>query len=88
MVSKPFMTDTILVTQAAQLEFMRKTLEEHLRFQVSSELLYRGSRDGWDASDFHRLCDGKGATVSIIKVKNGKLCGGYTSIPWKSSDDI
>ena len=31
-------------------------------------LLYRGSRDGFHARQFHGCCDEKGATVSIIKV--------------------
>ncbi len=48
-------------------------------------LLYRGSRDGWDATDFHGKCDDKGATITIIKCSNGRICGGYTSTPWKSS---
>jgi hypothetical protein len=47
--------------------------------------LYRASRDGWNVSDFHRLCDEKGPTVVIVKVSNGRLCGGYCSIGWKSS---
>ena len=32
------------------------------------KLLYRASRDGWGASDLHRMCDGKGATVTVIVV--------------------
>lgn len=81
--SNSFMNDTVLVTQSAQLQFMKETLEVHLGCQVSSCLLYRGSRDGWEPRDFHKLCDDLGATVSIIKVKNGRLCGGFTSLPWK-----
>ena len=29
------------------------------------ELLFRASRDGWDARAFHKLCDGKGATLTV-----------------------
>jgi hypothetical protein len=31
------------------------------------------------------MCDDKGPTVMIVKVDNGRLCGGYCSIGWKSS---
>jgi hypothetical protein len=31
------------------------------------------------------MCDDKGPTVVIVKVSNGRLCGGYCSIGWKSS---
>jgi hypothetical protein len=46
-------------------------------------LLYRGSRDGWTSKDFHRLCDGKSPTISLLKIKNGLFkkgpcIGGYT----------
>ncbi|KAG9294325.1 hypothetical protein G9A89_001830 [Geosiphon pyriformis] len=49
------------------------------------KLLLRGSRDGFTPADFHRLCDNKGSTVSVIKVKGtGQLIGGYTPEPWHS----
>ncbi|KAG9294310.1 hypothetical protein G9A89_001815 [Geosiphon pyriformis] len=49
------------------------------------KLLLRGSRDGFSPADFHRLCDNKGSTVSVIKVKGtGQLIGGYTPEPWYS----
>lgn len=48
-------------------------------------LLYRGSRDGWRSSDFHKCCDNKGPTVTLIKVvtTGGKyIFGGYTDQSW------
>src|SRR2546421_12204947 len=49
-------------------------------------LLLRGSRDGFTPSDFHRLCDNKGPTITVIKVQNtGQLVGGYTPAAWHSS---
>ena len=29
-------------------------------------LIYRGSRDGWKASNFHAACDGKGPTLVLV----------------------
>lgn len=37
------------------------------------ELLYRASRDGWKGADFHRTCDNKGATLTIIKDVGGNV---------------
>ena len=45
-------------------------------------LLYRASRDGWDASDLHCLCDGKVATVTVVKSSGGYIFGGYTDAAW------
>ncbi|AGO84776.2 TLD containing protein [Pandoravirus salinus] len=50
----------------------------------SWHLLYRASRDGWHASDFHRACDGQGPTVTIIRTTKGHLFGGHLSKSWHS----
>ena len=49
-------------------------------------LLFRASEHGFSAQKFHSLCDNKGATIVIIKSKNGNVFGGYTSKSWISSD--
>jgi hypothetical protein len=49
------------------------------------KLLYRGSRDGFQSTDFHRTCDGHGHTVSLISSQNGFIFGGYTALVWNSS---
>ncbi len=49
------------------------------------ELLYRASRDGWRATDFHLKCDNQGATVTVIKSTGGYVFGGYADLPWASS---
>jgi hypothetical protein len=49
-------------------------------------LIYKATRDGFRGSDFHRCCDNKGATMTIIQSKDGGyLFGGYTSVSWKSA---
>ena len=48
------------------------------------ELLYRGTRDGFEKSDFHRTCDNKGKTLVLIKNISGHIFGGFASIPWTS----
>ena len=49
-------------------------------------LLYRGSRDGPNASTFHRKCDNKGPTLTIIESTKGQRFGGYTDADWKSDE--
>ena len=50
------------------------------------KLLYRGSRDGWKASDFHVKCDNKGATITVIRSSDGFIFGGFADKSWTSSD--
>ena len=42
--------------------------------------------DGWAASTFHSNCDGRGPTVTIIKV-NDSIFGGYTDVSWGPSGE-
>ena len=46
---------------------------------------YRGSRDGWMKSDFHRKSDGIKPSISLFKTKMGMLIGGFTSAYWTSA---
>ena len=48
------------------------------------KLLYRASRDGFGASDFHGKCDNQPRTLTIVKTPNGCIFGGYTAVSWDS----
>ncbi len=44
---------------------------------------FKGSRDGWNNADLHRMCDGKRKTVTLFKIKENNQCvGGFTSAQW------
>ncbi len=73
--------DSVIVPASQKIPFLALTGFEN----KSLSLLWRGSRDGFDAAAFHRLCDGQENTVTIIKNTNGFIFGGFTSIPWGSS---
>jgi len=50
------------------------------------ELLWRGSRDGFNASAFHTRCDGKGPTLTVIRAQNQvNIFGGFTADAWSGS---
>ena len=46
------------------------------------ELLWRSSRDGATPVDFHRLCDWKGPTITLVRDVEGCVFGGYASVEW------
>ena len=48
------------------------------------KLLYRASRDGFEAKDFHSKCDNNSFTVTFVKTKGGKRFGGFTDATWES----
>jgi hypothetical protein len=47
-------------------------------------LLWRGSRDGFGARDFHGRCDGHANTLTLIKDTDGNIFGGFTPVAWES----
>ena len=47
-------------------------------------LLYRASRNGWAASNFHSCCDLKGPTVTVVKSSGNYVFRGYTEHQWES----
>src|SRR5947209_5074250 len=52
------------------------------------KLLFRGSRDGFTTGKFHKFCDGKSRTVTVVKVKgSNEILGGYNPLAWDSSGD-
>ncbi|KAL9649988.1 hypothetical protein ABK040_003106 [Willaertia magna] len=48
-------------------------------------LLWQGTRDGFNANIFHTNCDNKGPTITIVKTTCGSIFGGYTSVNWTSN---
>lgn len=63
----------------------RKMLQEMLPYRSDNKwrLLYRASRDGFDAANFHSKCDKKGPTVTIVK-SGSFIFGGFTEVSWES----
>jgi hypothetical protein len=61
----------------ATIEFEKGPVKE-----VKLTLLFRASEHGFRAREFHRLCDGKGPTVTLVKARNGRMAAGYNGGRW------
>lgn len=55
---------------------------------TKTDLLYRGSRDGFFGYIFHAKCDKIPHTLTLIKSHLNSVFGGYISKPWKSSKSM
>ena len=73
----------ILSKSERKKEFINKILE--WTGCKSMELLYRGTRDGMTANDFHNKCDNKGKTICLFLNDKDNIFGGYSSIPWTNN---
>ena len=67
-----------------QLKNLLELFPAFTQFQVLFSSSFHSS---FEADKFHELCGGKGALVTLITTTDGKTCGGYTSISWKSYGD-
>jgi hypothetical protein len=48
-------------------------------------LLWRGSRDGFTAGEFHLRCDGRANTLTLIADTDGNAFGGFTPVKWENN---
>ena len=50
------------------------------------QLIFRASKNGDSSGSFHKICNGKGPSVTIVKGKNGHIFGGYVTVPFSSDN--
>src|SRR5581483_303637 len=66
----------------------RLEVTDQVQSSYEFKLLFRGSRDGFTTGKFHKFCDGKSRTVTVVKVKgSNEILGGYNPLAWDSSGD-
>ncbi|MDR3740830.1 MAG: TLD domain-containing protein [Terracidiphilus sp.] len=53
----------------------------------SFDLVYRGSRFGMTPDVFHRVCDNKGPTLTLVRCSENWVFGGYAGASWASYED-
>jgi len=78
--SDKIQSNIINVTETKQL---MKWIKDSNKYKF--RLLFRGSRDGFAASTFHKRCNGRGPNISIIKSTNNHVFGGYSQQSWHSN---
>ncbi|CAB4440702.1 unnamed protein product [Rhizophagus irregularis] len=63
----------------------RLEITDELTSPYEFKLLFRGSRDGFTQNKFHKICDNKSRTVTLVKVEySNEILGGYNPIKWES----
>ena len=70
-----FLADSKCVIKNKQKEYLLKLLGNKI---FVTYMLYRGSEHGWKYKDFHSRCDDMGPTISLFKIKDGDIIGGYS----------
>ena len=69
------------------MQFLLKHVCEALGKSVFAKLLFRATRDVMSTDKFHELCDDQGPLLVLFVTRKDILCGGFSSISWKSQGD-
>ena len=77
--------DSLILTELNRYDDFLNKIKEWSGYK-KIDLLFRGTRDGMTAKDFHNKCDNQGPTISLFKNQKGHVFGGYASISWTSSN--
>lgn len=80
-----------IITEEKNFDFIKERLKKvNIKgkedFKLNFELLYRASRHGDRAKDFHLRCDSYRNTLTIIKTTKGFIFGGFTTKTWEGID--
>ena len=81
--ARPF-KDSMILSSDQQQTLIRWLKETLTSASCDYALLYRASRNGWAAANFHSCCDKKGPTVTVVKCGN-YIFGGHTDQSWESN---
>ncbi|TNV79826.1 hypothetical protein FGO68_gene9460 [Halteria grandinella] len=79
-------SDSLILTDSTKKQTMIGYFTQMGKTNFNFSLLYRATSDGFGAKDFHRTCDNKGPTLTIILTTEGFIIGGYTSEHWDCSN--
>jgi hypothetical protein len=52
--------------------------------QARFRKIFDATTDGWTAKDFHRICDKKGWTLTIVETTKNFIFGGFTTAEWET----
>jgi hypothetical protein len=64
--------------------WIKETIQKE---KIKLELIFRMSENGTKANDFHKYCDNKGPTLTLVKTTENKIFGGFTPLNWKSEKE-
>ena len=68
------------------LNLVQNWIEETINSKgIKFELIFKMSENGTKSSDFHKYCDNKGPTLSLIKTTKNKRFGGFTPLNWNNN---
>ena len=77
---KNYLEDSLIIKNKNDASLIKNWISPNN--EITFKLLYRATRDGDSYINFHSKCN-EAPNITLIKINDGKIIGGYTTIPWK-----
>ena len=81
----PGFSGSVILLSDAHKKAMFEMLPGGATNEVTVEKLFHCTTKNANTEEFHQLCDGKGATISIFQSDTGYVFGGYNPSSWTSA---
>ena len=52
---------------------------------INFESIFKMKEKGYNSEDFHKYCDDKEPTLTLVKTTKNKIFGGFTPLNWKNT---
>ena len=74
------------IMEPEDFDLIKSAITERIKKEIKTiKKLYQATKDGGEASNFHKLCDNLPNTLTLIQSQNNRRFGGFTTECWESS---
>ena len=76
-----------IIKNEKEKKFLIDEIEKKLNTKIKrANVIFSTKKDGDDPSTFHKKCDHKYNTLTLIEAVNNRRFGGFANLPWCSAD--
>jgi len=76
--------DSAVLTTLKHRKFIAKQIADLFSHPFAKKIFSASADSNWTAEAFHKICDGKGPSLTLIRTTEGKIFGGFTEVSFDS----
>ena len=85
-VNNDYIIDSELINKNEQDSIINWIKEKINKNEIKFQKIFVMSVNGDSSKDFHKYCDNKGPTLTIVKTTQNKIFGGFAPLNWVTKD--
>jgi len=84
-----FKNSLIIKNDRLKTDYLIKWIKQKTnKDKINFELIFTMSKNGNDSDNFHKYCDNKGPTLTLIKTEKNQIFGGFTPLNWNKGNGV